>query len=261
LSEVKTISVHLGASRVATEILECVSREMAESILGKSKKIISQKEYTIFLRSHINAPGNSVLDHVKSKIGLEDYLSNLDQFAHVVSSQHAMLGKTSDIFAESEILPKARRRVENFCRIFADRQINIHLAIAPLHDCLITMASEDEGVWKAEKGTYGVNSWSNLVSHITAACPAANFTIWDFEDPDAVSLSFLASLLGLHVDQVDEVTRSNLHSDACENLKRAKLLSKIVVVNEPLQALMDEQYELDLLNISEMRNVSLVSPK
>ena len=100
--------------------------------------------------------------------------------------------------------------------------------------------------------------WSDLVSRIASGCPHAHLTVWNFEQPDAISLPFLAALLGLEIDDVDIPTKAKLDIDACRHLKQAKILNQVVPIEDQLQAVMDDQYEHDLLTIDAMPGVSLI---
>jgi len=67
----------------------------------------------------------------------------------------------------------------------------------------------------------------------------------------------LAALLDIDVELIDPQTRKALSQEACHHLKSAKLLSKIVQIDEELQIRMDAQYELDLIRIAAMSKVTL----
>ena len=82
-------------------------------------------------------------------------------------------------------------------------------------------------------------------------------TVWDFEQPDEVMVPFLAALLGIDTELLDSRTRSEISKNACQQLKNAKRLSKIVQLDEDLQTRMDVQYELDLAAIEAMPRVIL----
>jgi hypothetical protein len=253
----KTATVHFGANRIATGFKTCLSDHLTKVLLATSTRVVSRKEYVEHVRDAMVASEKLGLLH-----GLIDPLFKgndaFDRFQHIVISEHALLGPVGDMLTKKTMFPKAKRRAQNIDRAFPDRALNLHLAIAPQAECWTALLADDDFAPRSADAPVPVHSWAQLVSRITGACPRAQITVWDFERPHEVMLPFLASLLGVDSDLIDERTRSDIEDKACEPLKNAKLLSKIVQIDPDLQSRMDAQYELDLTAIAAMPNVSLI---
>ncbi|MFG6547011.1 hypothetical protein ACGYLM_18850 [Sulfitobacter sp. 1A10445] len=237
---------------------------LTENISGHLKKVlhstsirpVSRNEYVKHLRSSMVATDNLGL----LNDAVEPVLSRtaLDGFEHIVISEHALLGPVSEMLTKRTMFPKAKRRVQNIDRAFPDRSLNLHLAIAPQAECWAALLADDDFSPARSDNSAPVHSWANLVSRITAACPRAQVTVWNFEQPDKVVLPFLSALLGIDGDRLDRKTRTATTQHACQQLKNAKLLSKIIQLDEDLQTRMDVQYELDLTTLAGMPKVTLI---
>jgi len=256
MSNRRTASVHLGANRVATRLTDCVSDHLKKVLLSVSTKVISRKEYVEHLRATIAATGSMGLLQSAIEPALKDQKA-LDGFQHIVISEHALLGPVEDMLTKKTMFPKAKRRVQNIGHAFSDRELSLHLAIAPQAECLTSLLADDDFSIGPLNGATPVHSWANLVARIRDACPRANVTVWNFEKPNEIMPSFLSSLLGIGNDLLDRRTRRDISNNACQQLKNAKLLTKIVQIDEELQTRMDVQYELDLSAIASMPNVLL----
>ncbi|MEP3526158.1 MAG: hypothetical protein ABJN39_00035 [Sulfitobacter sp.] len=227
--------------------------------MATSTRVISRKEYVEHFRAAMVAAEKLGLGLLQGLI--EPLLKGneaLDDFRHIVISEHALLGPVDDMLTQKTMFPKAKRRVQNIDRAFTDRALNFHLAIAPQAECWAGLLADDDVAPKHADAPPPVHSWAQLVSRITQASPRANVTVWDFERPNSVMLPFLAALLSLDPDQLDAQTQYNVEENACDQLKQAKLLSKIIQIDKELQTRMDARYELDLAAIAAMPNVSLV---
>ena len=256
MPEQKTATVHFGANRIATGFFECLSEPITRVLLSTSTKTISRQEYVKDFRSAMVAS-----DKLGLLQGLVDPLlkrNDLDRFAHIVISEHALLGPVGDMLTQRTMFPKAKRRVQNIERAFPDRSIRLHLAITPQAECWTALLADDDFAPPRSNETVPVHSWAELVSRVAQTCPRAEITVWDFERPQRVMLPFLADLLDVDIDLIDDQTRTNIQDKACRPLQDAKLLSKIVQIEEGLQMRMDAQYELDLDTLTAMPNVSLM---
>ncbi|WOI30063.1 hypothetical protein [Sulfitobacter dubius] len=181
----------------------------------------------------------------------------LDRFKHIIISEHALLGAVSDMFTKKTMFPKAKRRAQNLDNAFSDRQLHLHLAIAPQAECWTYLLADDDISPGPSDRAVPVHSWADLVSRIKAACPRATLTVWNFEQPHQVMVPFLTALLDIDVELIDPQTRKAVSQEACPQRKSAGLLSKIVEIDEELQTRMDAQYELDLIRIAAMSKVTL----
>ena len=256
MSNQRTASVHLGANRVATSLTDCVSDHLRKILTSVSTKAISRKEYVEHLRATIVATDSLGLLQSAIEPVLKDK-KTLDTFQHIVISEHALLGPLEDMLTKKTMFPKAKRRVQNIGHAFSDRDIRIHLAIAPQAECFTSLLADEDFLTAPITGATPVHSWANLVTRIRDACPRAEVTVWNFEKPDEIMPSFFSSLLGIENDLLDRRTRHDISTKACQHLKNAKLLTKIVQIEDELQTRMDVQYELDLSAIASMPNVSL----
>ena len=256
MSDERTATVHFAANRIATGFVECISNHLEKVLLSISAKAVTRNEYVEHFRAAMVA---------SDKLGLlqgavEPVLKGnktLDGFGHIIISEHALLGPVSEMLTKKTMFPKAKRRVQNLDNAFSDRQLHLHLAIAPQAECWTYLLADDDVSPGPSKDAVPVHSWADLVSRITAACPRATMTVWNFEQPDQVMIPFLATLLGIDADLLDPQTREAMSQGACQHLKSAKLLSEIVQIDEDLQTRMDVQYELDLAKIAAMPKVTL----
>lgn len=246
----------MGANRVAVGLTDCISKRFQNILSSFATKAVSRKEYVEYFRATMVASGNLGLLQGALEPALKGN-SALDKFEHIVISEHALLGPVADMLTKKTVFPKAKRRVQNIDHAFSDRDIKLHLAIAPQAECLTSFLSDDDIQLGRLNGAFPVHSWADLVRRIRDACPRANVIIWDFEKPDEIERSFFSSLLDVGDDLLDDRTEHELLGKACEQLKSAKLLSKIVQIDEELQTRMDAQYELDLDAIASMPNVVL----
>lgn len=253
----KTVTIHLGANRAATEILDCISDNLAGFLDSLSTRVVSRKEYVRHFRAAMTASNRTLIGENTSEAVLRA-MTFLDNSQHIVLSEHALLGSMEEFFTERMMLPKAKRRAENISRTFVDCDINLHLAIAPQSNILVSTLADEAFFPDITSDSIPVHSWAALVSRITDGCPRAQVTVWNFENSDEVSLPFLASLLDLDVEYVDSLTRAELETRACRQLKTSEILSKIIKMDEGLLAKMDMQYEADLDHIEAMPRVSLV---
>jgi len=257
MPEQKTATVHFGANRIATEVFECLSDHMIKVLLTTSTKTISRQEYVKDFRPTMVASDKLGLLQGLIEPLLKDHEA-LDRFQHIVLSEHALLGPIDDMLTKKTMFPKAKRRVQNIERAFSDRTLRLHLAIAPQAQCWTALLADDDFTPGSKTDTMPVHSWADLAARVANACPEAEITVWDFERPEEIMLPFLADLLEIDIELIDDRTRANLQDRACQPLKNAKLLSKIVQLEEGLQMRMDAQYELDLNTIDAMPNVSLI---
>ncbi|WP_394434562.1 hypothetical protein [Sulfitobacter sp. 1A13679] len=252
----RTATVHFGANRIATGLIECISNHLEKVLLSTSTKTITRHEYVEHFRATMVASDKLGLLQGAVEPVLK-HQKNLDAFKHIIISEHALLGPVSDMLTKKTMFPKAKRRVQNLDNAFSDRQLDLHLAIAPQAECWTYLLADDDIFPGPSDRAVPVHSWADLVSRITAACPRATLTVWNFEQPHQVMLPFLAALLDIDVELIDPQTRKALSQEACHHLKSAKLLSKIVQIDEELQTRMDAQYELDLIRIDAMSKVTL----
>lgn len=185
-------------------------------------------------------------------------LQQINRFNHVAISQHAILGTSPDLFKYKNTLTRARKRVENLSEIFVDRKINIHLAIAPQSDCLMSVLGDDEQFIAENDADIRLPSWAALTTNIRRACPDAEITVWDFDSPEKVRVDFLASMLNVAPEYIDALTEAHLDTSSCQELTQAKLLQRIIQIDEELQLRLDSQYEKDLQAIAGMPNIKLV---
>ncbi|WP_394442370.1 hypothetical protein [Sulfitobacter sp. 916] len=252
----RTATVHFGANRIATGFIECISNHLGKVLLSTSTKTITRHEYVEHFRATMVASDKLGLLQGAVEPLLKDNKA-LDAFKHIIISEHALLGPVSDMLTKKTMFPKAKRRAQNLDNAFSDRQLHLHLAIAPQAESWTYLLADDDISPGPSDRAVPVHSWADLVSRITAACPRATLTVWNFEQPHQVMLPFLAALLDIDVELVDPQTRKALSQEACHHLKSAKLLSKIVQIDEELQIRMDAQYELDLIRIAAMSKVTL----
>jgi len=252
----RTATVHFGANRIATGFIECISNHLGRVLLSTSTKAITRHEYVEHFRATITASDKLGLLQGAVEPVLKDKKA-LDGFTHIIISEHAILGTVSDMFTKKTMFPKAKRRTQNLDNAFSDRELNLHLAIAPQAECWTYFLADDDISSGPSDRAVPVHSWADLVSRIKTACPRANLTVWNFEQPHQVMLPFLTALLDIDVDLIDPQTRKAVSQEACLQLKSAGLLTRIVEIDEELQTRMDAQYELDLIRIAALSKVIL----
>ena len=257
MSNARTATVHLGANRVVTSLAECISTQLEEILSSASTKVFSREEYVKNLRATVVTAGNRGLLQNDVEPILKDKKA-LDRFDHIVITEHALLGSMGDMLTKKKMFPKAKQRVQNVDSAFSDRKLNLHLAIAPQSEGLISLLADGEFSPDSVEGATPVHSWADLVRRVRDACPRAVLRVWDFEKPDEIMPSFLSSLLAIEPDLLDHRTRDEIVKKSCQHLKNAKLLGKIVQIDKDLQTRMDAQYELDLAAIAAMPNIELI---
>lgn len=256
----RSVSLHLGVCRVATNIVESMSDDLIALLLGQSKRVFTKKEFAGSLRTVVNAPRTEMLAKGNDSKGFQRGLRQINRFNDVVVSQHALLGTAPELFTYNQMMSRAHKRAANLADIFADRHIRIHLAITPQIDCFVSAMSDDEQLLSDESSGIVVPSWAELITNIRRGCPAADITVWDFEQPEQIRLNFLASLLGVEPEYIDALTEAHLDTSSCQELMQAKTLHRLLVLDEHLQAQLDGQYEADIRAIEEMPNIALQRP-
>lgn len=255
----RSISLHVGVCRVAVDVVESVSDDLISVLLESSTRIFSKREFVRSLRTVVNAPRAELMSLANGSQEFQRALQQINGFNHVVISQHAILGTAPELFKYKNTLPRAKKRVENLSEMFADREISIHLAIAPQSDCLMSVLSDDEHFLAKHDADIRVPSWASLATNIRRGCPEAKITVWDFDKPEEIRIRFLASMLNVAPEYVDALTEAHLDMSSCQELKQAKLLHRIVKLDEALQLRLDSQYEKDLQDISEISDITLIT--
>lgn len=254
----RSISLHVGVCRVAVDVVESVSDDLVSLLLESSTRIFSKREFVRSLRTVVNTPRTELMSVANTSQEFQGALQQINRFNHVVISQHAILGTSPELFKYKNTLPRAKKRVENLSEMFADRKISIHLAIAPQSDCLMSVLGDDEHFLAKHDADIRIPSWASLATNVRRACPKAEITVWDFDRPEKIRIGFLASMLNVAPEYIDALTEAHLDMSSCQELAQAKLLHRIIKLDEALLLRLDSQYEEDLQAISEIPNITLV---
>jgi hypothetical protein len=258
MNEAKVVNFHIGATRVATNILECLSEIGSGFKVPSSTHLISSREYKWRFRGPVNEKNDSKFQASIDEPGWLLYSKKLSGFSKIAASQHAMLGHPKKMFKAGSILPTAEKRVRRLSHMFRGKSLTLHLAIASQHDCLLALSDDvDQSKIRAEM-TSTIPSWYDLVRAVRSASPEAAIVVWDFDQPNRVVLSFLSELLNEDPSSFGDAIKSKLRENSCQNIKIAQTVKKLIAFPEQLTVAFDEQYDFDLDNIDKMDGVTLV---
>jgi hypothetical protein len=237
------VNFHVGAPRIADRLIEKTAATQAIRS-DKDIRVLKKAEYQQYFRSLINGSGDASDLLQNETEERHAFCQELTAYTTVVASQHAMMGHPKQALKQSQILPEAEKRIERMCRLFPASTVDLHLAINDQKEYLLQTLSSDVARLNTEQD---LPSWFDLALRIRDVCPDRRLIIWDFSNPNAISVPFVMTMFALDEGKMDQVKKP-----IYDDLSLKETLSKVVQkahVSEELSAALDAQYDDDLARL------------
>jgi hypothetical protein len=251
----KHINFHIGAPRIASRIIQSLSKVKAVSETAYLQ-FLTPKAYKEHLRAHVNASSDMLQLAAGDRDAEEAFYRRLTRSELLVASQPAMMGHPRDVFREGLILPGAEERVARLSQLFTDQRLDLHLAITNQADYIRILQGDIDMEDVVQSLHDGTPSWHELIERLRRACPERRILVWDFEEPARIALPFAMTMLS-----VDEALIGEMREPIAEAIRVTALMPRILqrnVVPEDFLEELDAQYEDDLTAIEAMENMVLI---
>jgi hypothetical protein len=182
------------------------------------------------------------------------FIDHLSVYDIVAISQTPALGRPDDILKFTP-MPQAPSRVEKLSELFRGHEVIFHLTISSPVDYISNLPriSDEEKFATISNGNF---SWGTLIGRINAAAPDRQFVIWDFDNPKAIILEFVRSMLNVYDSTLISQINTMIYDQKNISTGTA-IINKFPELESAVHQL-DTQYESDLQKISLMQGVTLI---
>ena len=249
---------HIGLPGNLLNALETLFRVDLQIEPGVSRLIprsVWQGRYRDFINGRSSPNQEHPTPDGEDSISVDDLLED----GPVAVTITDLMGRPDHCFMKARPLPYAGERIRRLTQIFEGHPLTLHLTITSQYDYF--REESNRGDW-AHLGQRirSVPSWSELTERIRDAAQGVQVRVWDFEQPRKIALPFVLDMFNVREEESIYRLERSLSRIFPKNAITTNQPS-VTELNGDLIESFDEQYARDLLEITSMSSVSLVSPE
>lgn len=238
------IDFHIGLKDILPTYLEQANALLAASSPGR---LIKADVFKTQVKPQLTGTGIAAfMDHAQTF--LSSFRLPSEHAGAVTLSQHAILDLKDAFVPKRDLTDSSIASFSRFSEYFDGCDLHLHLAIVPQNDFGPIVDSA------LEVGSH--LSWADLVERLRYTVPSAEVTVWVFEEPSSLPVSFAGSLLGAAVDSLPWDVSAQL-MELAKSQRFARPLSRRLDALDPRSIYLDDLFERDLQRLSKLSGVTL----
>lgn len=249
------IDFHIGTLGLLPNFVYELALEMSSNE-GFHLTVVSRGDYQSLVQPYIVNRKDD--DNLRRKLNsaATSLLGLSASHAELFISDPFFMGDSRALIRSGKALPLSDARVKRASELFGSREVTFHVNIASMVDVIwrapgLSASEKLMGLTQTEL------SWANVIWRLTRSAPERRFLVWNCEKQALIQQAIaeyfsLATRVGQPIKlQSAETAGSPFTSQLLEDPggEFSKCIERL-----------DDQFEIDLAKLNDMKNVTLISP-